>query len=186
MLRHMPLPNLDASQIDGIISQVADYIEQQRQRYRPQATPLNNNQKGLMASFFPQSVLDSTRVAVLSGQRVSNPPFYADLVVMGFEPGSLPDFTDMAAITFVDTVVFHEPIANQLLFHELVHVVQYEKLGLADFAAKYVKGFLSGGSYSGIPLERNAYELDARFGAAPGDAFSVEDEVRVWIHAELF
>jgi hypothetical protein len=76
---------------------------------------------------------------VLAGQRVSNPGFYGDLVAMGFELGSLPDFTDMAAITFVDTIVFHQPIENQLLFHELVHVVQYEKLGLTEFAIKYVK-----------------------------------------------
>jgi len=63
----------------------------------------------------------------------------------------------------VDTVVSHEPFNDRLLFHELVHVVQYEKLGLEGFAAKYVRGFLNGGSYEGIPLEMNAYELDARF-----------------------
>jgi hypothetical protein len=63
----------------------------------------------------------------------------------------------MAAITFIDTVVFHEPIENRLLFHEFVHVVQYDKLGLGEFAAKYVNGFLTGGSYEAIPLERNAY-----------------------------
>jgi hypothetical protein len=55
----------------------------------------------------------------------------------------------------------------------LTHVVQYEKLGLEQFAAKYVKGFLSGGSYEAIPLEVNAYGLDARFAAAPAKGFSV-------------
>jgi hypothetical protein len=105
---------------------------------------------------------------------------------MGFEPGSLPDFTKMAAITFIDTVVFHEPIENRLLFHELVHVAQYEKLGLAEFAAKYVNGFLTGGSYETIPLEQNAYELDARFAEVPGSAFSVQDEIQEWIDWELF
>jgi hypothetical protein len=65
-------------------------------------------------------------------------------------------------------------------------VVQYQKLGLPEFAAKYVKGFLTGGSYDGIPLEMNAYELDARFAAAPADAFSVEDEVQDWIDFGLF
>jgi hypothetical protein len=138
-----------------------------------------------MAPFFPESILDSTRVAVLTDQRVSNPGFYSDLVKMGFELGSLPDFTEMAAITFVDTILSHGPISNQTLFHELVHVVQYEKLGLEDFAAKYVKGFLTGGSYERIPLEQNAYELDARFGCAPGNAFSVQDEVEEWIFFDL-
>ena len=77
----------------------------------------------------------------------------------------------------MDTVVSHEPFTDRLLFHELVHVVQYEKLGLEGFASKYVRGFLSGGSYDGIPLEMNAYELDARFAGAPEKVFSVADEV---------
>ena len=39
------------------------------------------------------------------------------------------------------------------VFLELVHVIQYEKLGLVQFATKYVRGFLNGGSYDGIPLD---------------------------------
>jgi len=182
----MPLPKLSESQIEGLIQQVAGYIESQCHSYRDKATLLNTNQKGVLAPFFPQSVLDSTRVVVLADERVSNPGFYGDLVAMGFDPGSLPDFTKMAAITFLDIVVFHEPIENRFLFHELVHVVQYDKLGLVEFAAKYVNGFLKGGSYDAIPLERNAYELDARFAKAPLSAFSVQDEVQEWIDWELF
>ena len=79
--------------------------------------------------------MDSARVVVLAGERVSNPSFYGELMKMGFEAGSLPDFAEMAEITFVDTVVSHEPFTNGVLFHELVHVVQYEKLGLMEFAA---------------------------------------------------
>lgn len=105
---------------------------------------------------------------------------------MGFEAGSLPDFAGMAAITFVDTVVSHEPFTNRILFHELVHVVQYEKLGLMEFAAKYVRCFLNGGSYEAIPLERNAYELEGRFAAEPLKAFSSADEVQSWINAGRF
>jgi hypothetical protein len=52
-----------------------------------------------------------------------------------------------------------------------------ERLGLSGFAAQYVKGFLNGGSYEAIPLEMNAYELDARFAAETAKCFSVEDEV---------
>jgi hypothetical protein len=136
-----------------------------------------------MQPFFPPSALDSARVLVLTGERVSNPPFYSALVQMGFEASALPNFSLMAAITFVDTVVFHEPFTDRLLFHELVHVVQYEKLGLEGFASKYVRGFLNGGSYEAIPLEMNAYQLDARFAAAPTRVFSVADEVQRWTDA---
>lgn len=92
----------------------------------------------------------------------------------------------MAAITFVHIVVSYAPFTDRLLFHELVHVVQYERLGLPEFVAKYVGGFLSGGSYEAIPLEMNAYELEARFATAPARSFSVVDKVQKWIDAVRF
>lgn len=182
----MPLPKLRDAQIAWAIQQVAAYIKQQRQTYRPRALPLDHYQRSAMQPFFPISVISSTRHVVLAAERVSNPAFYGELIRIGFEPAALPDFAFMAAITFVDTLVIHGPLSERLLFHELVHVVQYEKLGLAEFAAKYFKGFLSGGSYEAIPLERNAHELDGRFAAAPAKPFSVADEVQSWIETGRF
>jgi hypothetical protein len=182
----VPLPTLAAAQVDWVIQQVVGYIGHQRQTYRPGAMPPTLSQQTAMRRFFPQSALDSTRLVVLAGERVANPPFYGELAKMGFAPAALPDFALMAAITFVDTVVSHEAFTDRLLFHELVHVIQYEQLGLPEFAAKYVRGFLSGGTYEAIPLEINAYELDARFAAAPARSFSVETEVRGWIDADRF
>jgi hypothetical protein len=180
------LPNLTEAQTEWVIQQVTAYIDEQRQGYRGRAVPLDQNERAAMQPFFPASCLDSTRVVVISGQRVTNPPFYGELLKMGFDPISLPDFKLRTAITFEDTVVSHSPFTQRLLFHELVHVAQYEKLGLAEFATKYVRGFLSGGSYEAILLERNAYELDARFAAAPTKPFSVEAEVEAWIRAGRF
>lgn len=183
----MSFPKLSDQQIARVIQQVATYIEQQRQIYRGAATPLDGRQTRVMRPFFGAPAVNSTRAIVLSGQRASNPPFYVEFIKMGFEAGSLPDFALMKAITLLDTVISHEPLTDKLLFHELVHVVQYQKLGIADFATKYVTGFLrSGGSYESIPLEMNAYELDARFAAAPTKAFSVEEEVETWIRANRF
>ena len=182
----MPLPNISAAQIEWVIQQVAAYIDRQRQTYIRRAVPLSHSQNAIMQPFFSKSTLNSARVVVLAGERVGNPPFYTELVTMGFEAGSLPDFAHMAAITFVDTVVFHGPFTDRLLFHELVHAVQYEKLGLMEFAAKYVRGFLNGGSYEAIPLERNAYELDGRFAGEPTKAFLAADEVQAWMNGGKF
>lgn len=182
----MPLPPLSAAQIDGIVERVAAYIGQQRQTYRHGAVPLSLSQQRAMRPFFPEPALDATRLRILAGGRVANPSFYGELIKMGFEAGSLPDFAHMAAITFADTVVSHEPFTDRLLFHELVHVIQYEKLGLPEFAGKYVKGFLNGGSYDAIPLEMNAYQLDARFAGGPTKPFLVEAEVQAWIDADRF
>ncbi len=182
----MFVPTLNERQITWVIQQVVEYIDRQRQMFRQRAVPLSPNQMVAMQPFFPASTLNAARVVVLAGERVVNPPFYGALFQMGFEPAALPSFSLMAAITFVDTAVSHEAFTDRLLFHELVHAVQYEKLGLEGFANKYVRGFLSGGSYDGIPLEMNAYELDARFDEAPTKALSVSDEVQRWIDAAKF
>ena len=182
----MPLPKLENSAVTWVVQQVSAYIGQQRQLFRSQAAPLNLQQRTAMQSFFPPSVLDTTRVVVLHNARVANPPFYQQLVEMGFAADDLPDFSFMAAITFIDTVVAHEPFTGRLLFHELVHAVQYQKLGLEDFASRYVRGFLNGGSYEAIPLEINAYELDGRFTAAPSSPFSVDTAVQSWITTQRF
>lgn len=182
----MSLPILSNEEIEWVIQQVGAYIGEQRQTYRRRAVPLGLNQIASMRPFFPVTALNSARVVALAGEQVGNPPFYGQLVGMGIAADSLPDFAAMAAITFVDTVVSHGPYDDRLLFHELVHVVQYEKLGLAEFAGKYVRGFLSGGSYEAIPLEMNAYELDARFATAPARVFSVNAEVQAWRDAGKF
>jgi hypothetical protein len=180
------LPKISDDQVEWVMQRVAGYIDEQRQTYRRRALPLSQNQNAAMNPFFPASTLESVRIDLLAGERVSNSPFYAELVKIGFEAGSLPDFATMSAISYVDTVVSHDPFADRLLFHKLVHVVQYEKLGLARFAAKYVKGFLSGDSYEAIPLEMNAYELDGRFATGPTKTFSVAAEVQSRIDGGRF
>jgi hypothetical protein len=64
--------------------------------------------------------------------------------------------------------------------------VQYRKLGLSDFAAKYVAGFLRGGSYERIPLEINAYQLDAEYTQNPKRQFAVEEPIQAWIDEDKF
>jgi hypothetical protein len=77
-------------------------------------------------------------------------------------------------------IVSHEEFTDALLFHELVHVTQYAQMGVKEFAARYVNGFIQGGSYEEIPLEKNAYLLEERFSKDAARVFSVDDEVRQW------
>jgi hypothetical protein len=65
-----------------------------------------------------------------------------------------------------------------LLFHELVHLVQVEVEGRDEHVAAYVRGWASRGfEYRSIPQEEQAFELAARFRAAPKRPFSVVSEV---------
>jgi hypothetical protein len=92
----------------------------------------------------------------------------------------------MAGTTFEDVVVHVQPLTTSLLFHELVHAVQYKHLGLNGFAKLYVRGFLTGGSYEEIPLEKQAYGLEDRFSRNPTRPFSVEDDVTHWIRGDKY
>ena len=65
-------------------------------------------------------------------------------------------------------------------FHELVHVVQYAQMDMKEFAARFVNGFIQGGSYEEVPLEKMAHALESRFSQNGTQVFSVEDEVRQW------
>ncbi len=176
---------LSPQQTAWLTAAVAEYIRAQREKYYGRAVALTFSE--LWRRFFSASDLERIRAVQAGGSsqtaksaavdRVSNPPFYAELENLGFT--GLPDFATMPAITFDDVVVFHEPLTPQLIFHELVHVVQYRLLGVDEFARLYVRGYLHGG-YEGTPLEICAYELDGRF-IMGSVGFDVEGEVREWM-----
>jgi hypothetical protein len=174
------VPTLTPKQVAHFAQQVAEYISSGRLAYLNAAATIQVGHRAALTPFFPADLLTRTLVSVVV-QPVENPSFYPTLRQMGFN--NLPDFSKMAAITFVDVVVSHVQIASALLFHEMVHVVQYNKLGLSEFSRHYVEGFLRSGSYERIPLEINAYQLEERFRANPYRQFSVEAEVRQWIDA---
>jgi hypothetical protein len=75
----------------------------------------------------------------------------------------------MAGITYKDTFfVSHLHQTESLHFHELVHVVQWERLGVDNFLLAYGAGLMQF-SYQSSPLEQMAYSLQAAFdrGALP-------------------
>lgn len=174
----MTSPTLTPEQITQVSGLLAQYIATQRERYRPRAIPLTSQQTTAMGGFFSPQFLRDIQVLELQGERVANPDFYPMLISLGFN--NLPDQSTMGAITFSDVIVSHGPFASGLLFHELVHVEQYQQLGIPRFSELYVRGFLSGGSYGAIPLEVNAYTLAGRFEQNPALQFAVADEVRRW------
>src|SRR6266849_8747714 len=175
----MATTQLTPEQVAQVSGLVAQYIATQRERYAFRAVPLSAQQRAAKGRFFSPQLLGGTRLLVLQGERVANPDFYPMLRSLGLN--NLPDQSAMAAITFCDVVVSHEPFSTGLLFHELVHVEQYRQLGIAGFSELYVRGFLNGGSYEAIPLEVNGYALGGRFENNPAQQFSVADEVRRWI-----
>lgn len=159
-------------QLSGMVE---DFILGSRKKYGAQAVPLSAGQRSSMQPFFPPEILDQTRLLWLRDQRVQDPPFYGMARMLGFK--NLPSFADTAAVTFVDVIVSHQEFTDELLFHELVHAVQYAQLGSKEFASHYINGFINGGGYDEIPLEKHASELERRYRADKAQAFSVAGEV---------
>lgn len=97
------------------------------------------------------------------------PPLSA-LGLPGFE-----DFENMAVdgITYLDTYFIRSDYlqSEALHFHELVHVVQCQHLGTANFLTGYALGHMLKGGYNGNPFEKAAYALQGYFesGSPPVD-----------------
>lgn len=174
----MTLPSA-SELLQFLITQGAVWVRTEQLTLRPTARVLSPTEVAQLIPFFTSEVLHEARVVDLPV--IPNPDFYSVLAQLGVPPPI--DFRQMSGITFVDTIAFSrarpptQGAELRMLFHELVHVAQYRALGTDEFLRRYVVGWAQNGcQYDAIPLERSAYELDARF-ATGGPSFSVEQQV---------
>lgn len=177
----MPVLRPAPKQVEQITDWVANYIADQRSHFYKRSQPIAFDHVNTLRAFFPNDILSTVRVA---RGHASEPSFYSQLRALGIR--NAPPFSDMAGITFRDVVVHAETLTTGLLFHELVHAVQYKHLGVSRFAERYVRGFLTGGSYEEIPLEKQAYGLEDRFTRDRSTPFSVEEDVIEWVRQNRF
>lgn len=154
----------------------------QRALHWPSGRSLTDLEKSALDRFFDAATLDSARIKWVP--LIPDPFFYSHIRRM-YPALPLIPFSNMSGITFNDTIllasrgVYHDPPALGLLFHELVHVVQYEVLGVRTFIDRYVRGYFERGlTYEGIPLESHAFRLQAQYEGAPPARFSVRFEVQ--------
>jgi hypothetical protein len=166
-------------------SGVAAWLEGQRDRYRSdrRAVTLGDDVRRPLVPFFGQDVVDRTRFVTLHADSADRPPFLSQLREVGLSESVLDRFTDVSAITYQDVVVMPclEPdVAHlPLVFHELVHVVQFDELGLQRFIERYLDQWVAAGfRYEGIGLELDAYALQRRFESAPLKPFDARAEIR--------
>lgn len=161
---------------------VAAYIRIHRDRLLPVGKPVALASREAVDGYFSPELLDTVRIVEADPLPIAQPPFSNAGRRLGL---SYPGIEQTAAITFGPVIAAREPMDRSLLFHELVHVVQYQLLGVAGFARYYVRGLLRTRSYPAIPLEACAFELEARFQwqRAP---FPVESEIASWIREARF
>ena len=173
---------MDMSQLIALlIGQGQSWVKERRQAFRSRGLALPPTALAQFLPFFEESLLKEVRLAAVPA--LENPGFL-EAYRQNFSEKSIPllDFSGMAAITYVDTILvvdsFLSEPAGGLIFHELVHAVQYDLLGPDKFVELYILGWFNQGfNYAAIPLEMDAYELQNRYEADPGEPFSVSAEV---------
>ena len=170
---------LSETRIAEIVRGVAAYFSGERELYFPHSELLTHQWRKTLEPYFSAGLLDKIRTVTLEGARIPPPPFYAEALAMS--GGRFPDFVHMASVTYVDVLVFHDKMEARPLFHGAVHAAQIEILGFEKYVDLYVRGFVKNFSWLAIPLEEQAYKLDTRFAEAPGEVFSVEEEIGQWL-----
>ena len=139
------------------LPQVRGWIDQFLDAHADRARTVSALGFTRLSACFPRELLDSAKV--VSVDRVPFPPV---------EKFGLPEFAPMQqkaseGITFKDTFFLQQGRASEdLHFHELVHVVQWSRLGVDNFLLSYAFGLLSFG-YAQSPLEQMAYTLQRSF-----------------------
>ncbi|HZC65621.1 MAG TPA: hypothetical protein VE545_03540 [Candidatus Dormibacteraeota bacterium] len=175
-------PQLNDAQVLDAIVDIAAYMREQRDRFLPLSEPLPEEHLALLRPFFSPTLLRKVRVVLLAAHGLSR----ADVHSRAHGYQRLLDFTHMASVTFDDVVVVNETLTTRLLFHALVHAVQFQLLGLQRYTELFVRTFVTSRWRFKVPLEAHAFELEGRFAADLHARFLVEDEVRLWIDRERY
>ncbi len=103
-------------------------------------------------------MLESTHVLIVDEVR------YPPLEQFGLQEFKSLQETRWCGITFNDLYCLRNGVASSpaLHFHELVHVLQYQRLGFEQFLWAYHVG-LAVHRYEDSPLEKMAYDLQLEF-----------------------
>jgi hypothetical protein len=176
-----PLRLPEGKELEALMAQAAAWLRDERALHRPAARPLRKQERARFEPFFPRQILDAVRVLRVPG--FQNPPF---LTALGTGGPFIPlDLRTAAGLAVIDTVLVAHHVATpdtepwySLLFHELVHVLQYHHLGTEAFVRTYAEGLIATGlHYPTIPHEAQAFALQGRFQREPEVPFSVLEEV---------
>ncbi len=165
--------------LKALIPLIIEWVYQQRDLYAPSARHLEEGEKRQLSGCFEDRILASALIK--TNQTLSNTPIYSTLVAQGMPVQNL-EFSHFSAVTFINCIAVSHTYTESrkpwrfLLFHEMVHVVQFDLLGTEKFIEEYVSGFVKNNfSYYDIPLEKMAYELENRY--KQDEQFTAHEEV---------
>ncbi|MFC1944355.1 hypothetical protein ACFLX5_02520 [Chloroflexota bacterium] len=159
------MENVSEEVMLDLIGRGHNWLLQQRDVFKAKGRPLSDEEKFPLGGYFDAGTLDRVRLAVVD--RISNPAFYDEMKALEYQQ---LDISTASAIAFIDCVLIGRryqafpSLWTSILFHELVHVVQYELLGTRQTIESYIRTWFENWfNYDGTPLEAQAQRLASRF-----------------------
>lgn len=149
-----------------VLPRVREWVDTTIAAHRESAVPVSRMGYARLGGLFPAPLLDRAGAVTVAGD-VPFPP----LSRLGLTELAAFEAMPIAGVTYRDLFfVRRGHLTESLCCHELVHVVQWDRLGVDRFLLVYGLGLLQSG-YRDSPLEAMAYRLQADFdcGAFPTD-----------------
>ena len=173
------------SLIDYLIEGGSQWVQAQRTRYQALAQPLPLPMIDALERFFGSRTLIRARIAIIP--YIEEPDFFPKVRAAGVSI----NWPEMRGVTYDNVILISQRCIPPpydmlpLIFHELVHVVQYEVLGIRAFMERYVRGGMTGAGfdYVSIQLEKDVNGLEERYRKNPNVGFSVKDEVLLMLRS---
>jgi hypothetical protein len=137
---------------------VRAWIETTLAAHRDRAVPVGLLDSPRLKHLFPATLFNRSWCV-----SVPDKPPFPPLSRMGLEAFAPFEAMPIAGITYLNTFFVRQGHqCESLYFHEMVHVVQWDRLGLDRFLLAYGVGLVQSG-YRDSPLEDMAYRLQADF-----------------------
>ena len=149
--------NAIVGKLQAALPHIKIWIDQTLTNYSHAATPVSHSTFVRLQDHYPDALLQRATVVVVP--QIPFPP----VSQIGLTEFAAMESMPLAGVTYKDT--FFVRVGEQtdgLYFHELVHVVQWDRLGVDNFLLAYAIGLLQHG-YQQSPLEQMAYQLQASF-----------------------
>jgi len=137
---------------------IKNWIDELLNKTEKEAIQVSSLNFSKIHQIFPRTFLENARVVIVPG----NPP-RPPLTNIGLY--ELADFesTHLYGVTYKNTFFIRDGHQTESLhFHELVHVAQWNRLGVDNFLLAYGIG-LKQFEYRNSPLEQMAYSLQEKF-----------------------
>jgi hypothetical protein len=171
-----------------LIEKYLVWVDEQRALLIPKARSLSEEEKSRLREYYEDRILSLVHVAIVD--RIENPQFYNELTKSGV-PVPL-DLSQAIGLALVDCILLHKQLCAypesliSTIFHELVHIVQMDILGIRKHIELYSDSLMKNNlQYHSVFFEEQAYRLSAKFDRRE-PSFSVRDAVRQELeHARL-